>query len=81
MSTLAGGHSDLSVYIMRVHKNKRRKIECSFLDWEKYAGISFKGCQKQGCAPSEDGKFVFLKLESCNLMSTFGSKFTAGDDE
>ena len=27
--------------IMRVHINKRRKIECYFLDWEKYAGISF----------------------------------------
>ena len=31
--------------------------------------------------PQKLENFVFLKLESANLMSTFGSKFTAGDDE
>ena len=34
------------------------------------------GCLKGDVPPSEAGKkIVFLKLESCNLMNTFGHKF------
>ena len=39
------------------------------------------GCLREDVPPQKLENFVFLKLESCNLMSTFRSKFTAGDDE
>ena len=32
------------------------------------------------CPPQKLENVVFLKLESCNLMNTFGRKFKAGND-
>ena len=40
-----------------------------------------RGVSEGGCAPPQKLKnFVFLKLESCNLMNTFGHKFRAGNE-
>ena len=42
-----------------------------------------RGVSEGRCAPSEIRSlknFVFLKLESCNLMNTFGRNFRAGNE-